>query len=215
MKLFKYVHIDGHKYVYDAAFQQYGRGKHVGYLILASVICLLIVASFPVVIIFQVSIAKRFPQLLKFDRIFETLKTCFKEHLRSFASFYFICRLAMLAAFIFIEEEIPRLLVLTIMSLVITLIFTYLKPYQDNSNNIWDIVLLTNLCIIGFLSLIISVPFVMDQNEREKVIVSIKVFVYLPLVVAIGRLVWHLWHMWKWSDEIDQEDGRRNTGIYE
>ena len=215
MKLFKYVHIDGHKYVYDAAFQQYGRGKHVGYLILASVICLLIVASFPVVIIFQVSIAKRFPQLLRFDRIFETLKTCFKEHLRSFASFYFICRLAMLAAFIFIEEKIPRLLVLTIMSLVITLIFTYLKPYQDNSNNIWDIVLLTNLCIIGFLSLIISVPFVMDQNEREKVIVSIKVFVYLPLVVAIGRLVWHLWHMWKWSDEIDQEDGRRDTGIYE
>ena len=215
MKLFKYVNIDGHKYVYDAAFQQYGRGKHVGYLILASVLCLLIVVLFPVVIIFQVSIAKRLPQLLKLDRIFETLKTCFKEHLRSFASFYFICRFFMLAAFIFIEEEIPRLLALTIMSFIITLFFTCFKPYQNNSNNVWDIVLLTNLCIIGFLSLIISVPFVMDQNERRKVIVSIKSFAYLPLVVAVGRLVWYVRHIWKRTDENDQEDGRRDTGIYE
>ena len=91
MKLFKYVNIDGHKYVYDATFQQYDRGRRVGYLILASFLCLLIVVLFPVVIIFQVSIVKRLPQLLKFDRIFETLKTCFKEQLRYFASFYFIC----------------------------------------------------------------------------------------------------------------------------
>lgn len=105
MRLFKYVDIDGHKYVYDAAFEQYGRERHVGYLILASVLCLLIVVLFPAVIIFEVSIAKHLPQLFKFDRIFEILETCFKEHLRYFASFYFICRLVML----------PRLLALTIM----------------------------------------------------------------------------------------------------
>lgn len=55
----------------------------------------------------------------------------------------------------------------------------------------------------------------MGQNERGKVTVSIKSFAYLPLAVAVGRLVWHVWHIWKRTDENDQEDGRRDTGIHE
>ena len=215
MKLFKYVNIDGNKYVYYAAFQRYGNGKHIGYLILAVITGLFIVLPFPIISIFHDCLKRQFPTMI--NRIFETMNQCFKENLHFFASFYFLCRVAMLAAFIFIEEEITRLIVLTILSFIITLVFTWVQPYKDKykSFTLCDIALLTNLCLIGFLSLIISVPFVMDQNHRNRVGVFIKILIYLPLVVTVGRLLCYMCKKCKKADGNGEKDDKKNTGIYE
>ena len=211
IKFFKYVNIDGHKYVYDAAFQHYGTGKHIGYLLLASIVGVFIVLGFPIILTLHVSLAYRIPRLLALDPIFEALKTCFKENMRFFASFYFFCRVAMLIASIFIEEEITRLIVLSIMSFIFTLLFACFQPYKRMTYNIWDIILLTNLCVIGLLSLIESVPFAIEPENQTKVITLIKALAYVPLLSVIVRLAWHMCYI-KRRVTHDHEDGRRDTG---
>ena len=211
IKFFKYVNIDGHKYVYAAAFQHYGTGRHIKYLLLASIVGVFIVLGFPIVLTLHVSLAYRIPQLLALDPIFEALKTCFKENMRFFASFYFVCRVAMLIAFIFIEEEITRFIVLSIMSFIFTLLFACFQPYKRITYNIWDIILLTNLCIIGLLSLIESVPFAIEPETRTRVITLIKVLAYVPLLSVLVRLAWYICYIKRRVTD-DHEDGRRDTG---
>ena len=213
IKFFKYVNIDGHKYVYDAAFQHYGVGKHIGYLVLASIVGVFIVLGFPIVLTLHVSLANRIPRLLALDPIFETLKTCFKDNMRFFASFYFVCRAAMLIAFIFIEEEITRLIVLSIMSLIFSLLFACFQPYKRITYTIWDIMLLTNLCVIGLLSLIVSVPFAIEPENQTGVINLIKTLAYVPLLSVFVRLVWYMCYINR-RITYDHEDGRKDTGKF-
>ena len=212
-RFFKYVNIDGHKYVYDAAFQRYGVDRHIGYLLLASIIGIFIVLGFPIVLTLHVSLADRIPRLLALDPIFEALKTCFKENMRFFASFYFVFRVAMLIAFIFIADEITRLIVLSIMSLIFSVLFACFQPYKRMSYNIWDIILLTNLCVIGLLSLIVSVPFVIEPENHTGVIFSIKALAYMPLLSVLVRLAWHMCYI-KRRVTYDHENGRRDTGKF-
>ena len=131
--------------------------------------------------------------------------------MRFFASFYFVCRVAMLIASIFIAEEITRLIVLSIMSFIFTLLFACFQPYKRITYNIWDIILLTNLCVIGLLSLIESVPFAIEPENQTKVITLIKALAYVPLLSVIVRLAWHMCYI-KRRVTHDHEDGRRDTG---
>ena len=70
--------------------------------------------------------------------------------------------------------------------------------------------LLTNLCVIGLLSLIVSVPFAIEPKNQTGVINLIKTLAYVPLLSVFVRLVWYMCYINR-RITYDHEDGRKDT----
>lgn len=208
LKLLHWVNINDKLVLYEAAFVGYFEDEHVYYGILALIFLVFIVLAFPIVLLFTPFFTSRFAIIQRVEPILNALKNCFKEKIlyRVFAAFYFVCRFILLLIAVFIQEEVTRLIVLSIACVIFQAVFSSVQPYRVWTNNFWDIVLLTNMCLISLLSLILSVPFTTSKTVRNTNIVFLKTLVYIPLITIVIRLVFYAYKRFQ-QVELDSPDG--------
>ena len=204
---------DGKSYVvYEAAFSGFFHGQHLYYGIFAVFILFFVVLLFPIVLLFTPFFTYRFWWIQRLEPVLNTLKNCFKDRTtcRMFAAYYFICRLCLLAIAVFIPEEVTRLIVLTIACVLFQAFFTWVQPYRYRSYNFWDILLLTNMCVISLLSLILKVPSNTSLLVRKRMTYMLRTLIYIPLISIVLRFISYAYHRLQRKSILDETD----AGIY-
>ena len=209
LKLLTWVHINNKRLVYDAAFVEYFHDEHIIYGTLAIFVLLFVVILFPLVLLFTSFFISRVAIIRRNRPVFDALKTCYKQDRKLcqvFVAFYFVSRLFLQVIFVSIQNEINRLIILSIACVVLQVIFSAVQPYQQLSYNLWDMLLLTNMCIISLLSLIMSVPYIASDCARQRSEIALKILVYVPLITVILRLISYIYN--KYYQVHDVTDGR-------
>ena len=97
-----------------------------------------------------------------------------------FCSFYFLTRLALLSLYIFIPQGTVKDTIFAIVSVAILLIFVYVKPYNAESMNAYDTILLMNLSVLAIINLSLD-GVIDDRLPMQKVV---HVLTYVPLACA-------------------------------
>eukprot|EP00795_Rhopilema_esculentum_P000238 gene238-9878_t len=190
------VTIENQTVVFAAPEFKYFGKEHTAYAVAAIIVLLVFTVGFPVILLFTPFFTKKFQWLLRMEPAFDVLKLCFKNPLnsrnksdcRSFAAFYFICRLVVLLFDIFVKDETPRLVLIALSSVCFQVIFTWFQPYVVWTLNFWDVILLTNMCFVSLVSIILSVPYILYDVYRQILVYVLKILVYIPLLIIIARL---------------------------
>ena len=183
--------------VYSAPNAQYFGKDHIGYAIGAILILIVFTLGFPIVLLFTPYFTKHFSSIARMEPAFNVLKLCFKNPINSksdsnygpFAAFYFVCRLIVLLFDVFVKDETPRLVLIAISSVLFLVIFCWFQPYVIWTMNFWDVLLLTNMCVISIVSVIVSVPYMLTDAYITALELLLKILVYLPLAVILVRFI--------------------------
>ena len=195
LKLLHPIKYNDYYVVYEAGFNRFFHGNHLYYFIVAALMLIFVVILFPILLSFTHYFSYRFYTVQRAEPIFNALKNNFEDTMvcRYFAAFYFICRLILLVIAIFVRDEITRLIILAIASVIIQAIFSAIQPYKEKQFNYWDILQLSVMCLISLLSLILSVPFTTSRATRSRlgillqVISAVKTFcLILPFLFLFG-----------------------------
>ena len=165
LDILDFVEINGEKRMTIFAVWKYMDGNHLFCAIPAFVILIVFVIGVPFALIapsvamtfewkhcnrlihnrFYISFVK--PFLERFLSVFNNNLKC---HL--FFSFYFLFRLILLLMITFLKRDLFQLTLMTSFCFLMFLIFTIVRPYQNDIYNYFDIFILFNLTVIGFLS---------------------------------------------------------------
>ena len=193
----KVVEINEVQRVEIYAAVQYMKGEHLYYAIPAIFVLIVFVIGVPIFLIapsvlmafeFQICdcwIHNRFytsfikPLLESFLSVFNNNLKC---HL--FSAFYFLFRLILLIMSSFMGRNQLQLTMKSSFCFVMLLLFSKVKPYQDDHYNYFDMLILFNLTTIAFLctgKLRVALFDVMD-NFIEYVV---NAFLWLPLLIWV------------------------------
>ena len=157
--------------------------EHLKYAIPALLVAVFIVLPFPIIVMFPYLITGYFSKL---KGVFDALQYCFRNELSFFAGFYFVCRLCLLISFVYIDSNALKNVILLVLSIIFVVLFTAFKPYKDDSMNIFDLVMLTNVSIIAGLNAVTQ--GVVENDIRDKLLVWTHILVYVPLIGLLGHL---------------------------
>ncbi|XP_012557911.1 uncharacterized protein LOC105845099 isoform X1 [Hydra vulgaris] len=208
LKLLHPVKIDGKFYVFEATFTEFFRDPMHIFLGIIAVCFAIIILLFFVLLIFTPTSGKG----KYIAPVFEALKSCFNQskiignryeecqvenksyYQRMFAAFYFICRVIMLIISVVVQNEVTKLVFLSLASVTFLTIFSIFQPYRNRSFNYWDISVLFLMCVVSLFCLILSVPFFASENLRNSIKVILQIIVWYPLLSMVFRLV-----LWKYN----------------
>ena len=183
--------------LYSAPNVRYFGREHIGYGIIAILFLVVFTLGFPALLLFTPYFTKNFKSIAKMEPTFNVLKLCFKNPINSrsgsdfgaFAAFYFLCRLFVLLFDVFIKDETPRLVIIAIASVFFQVTFCWFQPYVIWTMNFWDVLLLTNMCVISIVSVIVSVPYMLSKGYIDALVMLLRILLYLPLAVTLIRLI--------------------------
>ena len=189
------VKIDNAWMLYSAPSVPFFGKEHVGYAIAAIMVLIIFTLGFPVLLMFTPYFTKHFQSISRMEPAFNALKLCFKNPVNSktgsdygrFAAFYFFCRLVLLLFDVFVKDVTPRLVLIAIASVFFQVFFSWFQPYVIWTMNFWDVVMLTNMCVISIVSIIVSVPYMLDKIYIDLLTVLLKILAYVPLLVIVIR----------------------------
>ena len=206
LKLLHPVIIDDKFYVFEAAYAEYFHHPEHIFLGTVALCFLVLIIIFFVLLIFTPKFSAS-PKVAILLPVFEALKSCFNQskitgnsfqekqmenesyYQRMFAAFYFVCRVIMLLISIVIQEEVTKLIFLSLACVAFLTVFAIFQPYREKSFNYWDISILSLMCVISMLSLILSVPFTTSADVRSGIEVFLQIVVWYPLLSVIYRLI--------------------------
>lgn len=198
---------------------KYMRGEHLYYAIPAIFILVVFVIGVPIFLIapsvlmafqFQICdcwIHNRFytsfikPLLESFLSVFNNNLKC---HL--FSAFYFLFRLILLIMSAFMPRDQFQLTIKASFCFIMLLLFSKVKPYQDDYYNYFDMLILLNLTIIAFCctgKLRVPLFDVMD-NVTEYVVNG---FLWMPL------LIWVIFLFVKYKEKKKEKERCKYTRI--
>ena len=190
LKILKIVEINGAYRVADFAVLQYMEGDHLYYAITA-----ILLLTFVVVLPFSLVIPNTFctryrlitPLLEGFLSVFQNNLVC---HL--FCAFYFLFRLILLLMSTFLKRDQFQLTLMASLCFIMFLLFAKVRPYRNDIYNYFDIVILFNLTVIGFL---INGKLRLSLWENTDIYVNqtIMVLLWVPFVmwpIALIVLYW-------------------------
>ena len=201
LDILDFVVIDGEKRMVRFAVWKYLHGEHLYCAIPAFIILIVFVIGVPFALIapsvamtfegercnrlihsrFYISFIK--PFLERFLSVFNKNLKC---HL--FISFYFFFRLILLLIVTFLKRDQLQLTLMTSFCFMMFLIFSIVRPYQNDMYNYFDIFILFNLTVIGFLSHGKLKLFFWDH----KIIYidwAIRVLLWVPLITWVVALI--------------------------
>lgn len=180
--------------VYKAAFVEYLSKRHIPYFILAVLVGLFIVILFPMILCFTAFFEKHFTffKIHRYEPVLNALKSCFKDGYQWFSLFYFVCRLVLLALAVYIKTDTTRLLFLSICCVMFLTIFATIHPYKEATYNFWDIILLTNLCVLSNVSLILQLRFAVPEKIQRRLEFLLKSLIFVPLITVVMRFIGYL-----------------------
>ena len=159
------VKIDSKKRVTNYAAWQYLHDEHLYYAIPAFITLIVFVIGVPFTLIAP-SVAMTFEwkhcNRLIHNRFyisfikpfFESFLSVFNNNLKChlFFSFYLLFRLVLLLMMTFLKRDQLQLTVMTSFCFMMFLSFSVVRPYRNDIYNYFDIFILFNLTVIGFLS---------------------------------------------------------------
>ena len=187
-KILRPVKLNGHWYVYLAAYMRYFGKDHLPYALTAILITIVVVIGFPLALLFPNYIV-RVPRLSRLMGIIDTFQQPFRQepYLHNFAVFYFLNRLVLLTLYIALPAGPVLDVVFGIACLFILIIFIVYKPYVDWKMNFFDGLQLTNIVIMSIVSAGTSVAY--EEGVRKSFKTVNWVLAYVPLLCILYRLL--------------------------
>ena len=174
--------------VYKAGFVRYFHGYHLWFGLGAIFVGVFIVILFPLSLLLS-HLVISLPKFDKLQVIFDYFNQPFRrlEHLNIFCSFYFLTRLALLSIYVFVPQGTLKDTAFSAVSVVILLLFVYVKPYNAESMNVYDTILLMNLSLLAIINLGLN-----GLTEHRDYLQQIAhALTYLPLVCAAVKFaIW-------------------------
>ena len=140
-------------YTYLSPDIQYFHGRHLVYGITAIILALLIVVGLPLLLLTEPFLNCKI-NYYRIKPLLDHFQGCYKDKYRWFAGYYMICRLIIIIIIIanFADVFISRYLSLTATT-IIALAHEMIRPYNDNTLNIFDGAVLLLVVLVTALPL--------------------------------------------------------------
>ena len=121
---------------------------------------------------------------------FESFLSVFNNNLKChlFFSFYLLFRVVLLLMITFLKRDQLQLTLMTSFCFMMFLIFAVVRPYRNDVYNYFDIFILFNLTVIGFLSNGKLKLFLWDHNSIS-IDWAIRVLLWVPLITWMVLLI--------------------------
>ena len=141
-------------YAYLSPDIQYFHGRHLVYGITAIMLALLIVIGLPLLLLTEPFLNHKI-NYFRIKPLLDQFQGCYKDKYRWFAGYYMICRLIIIIIIIanFSDVFISQYLLLTA-STIIVLVHEMMRPYNDNTLNIFDGAVLQLIVLVTALPLL-------------------------------------------------------------
>ena len=186
MRPLYYHDIDG-AYVYLSPSIKYFTNRHVAYSIIALICGLIIVIGFPLLLLLEPFLRSKL-NFIKLKPLLDQFQGCYRDQCHSFAAYYLICRLVIIATAFF-----SALYYLQTMSIIIAMIHIWIRPYKNCTLNKLDgIILLTMVLIINLAS------YTFTQSTTTTLVL---IFVIFPLCLSLAML-FYFSLLSKWIDRV-------------
>ena len=169
-------------YTYLSPDLEYFHGRHLGYGILAILSTIGIVICLPFLLLSEPFLNSKI-NFVKVKPILDQFQGCYKDKYRSFAGYYMICRLVIIALFISNSSNddfiIQYLLITT--CVMTALIHLIVRPYAHVVLNVFDGTVLHIMILVAVL------PFVehYDSFGSDLILTLAYILVLLPLTIFI------------------------------
>ena len=143
-----YYHDTDDVYVYLSPSIEYFGGRHAAYGIIACGCGLIIVIGFPLLLFLQPFLRGKV-NFIKIKPLLDQFQGCYKNQYHWFAAYYLVCRLLIIG--IAFESNFNNgLYYLQTIGIIIVMIHIWIQPYQSDTLNILDgIILLTMILTIN------------------------------------------------------------------
>ena len=141
-------------YAYLSPDIRYFHGRHLVYGITAIILALLIVIGVPLLLLTEPFLNRKI-NYFRIKPLLDQFQGCYKDKYRWFSGYYMICRLIIIIIIIanFSDVFISRYLLLTA-STIIALVHEIMRPYNDNTLNIFDGAVLLLVVLVTALPLL-------------------------------------------------------------
>ena len=140
-------------YTYLSPDIQYFHGRHLAYGITAIILSLFIVIGLPLLLLTEPLLNRKI-NYFRIKPLLDQFQGCYKNKYHWFAGYYMICRLIIIIIVIanFSDVFISQYLLLTA-SIIIALVHEIIRPYNDNTLNIFDGAILLIVVLVTALPL--------------------------------------------------------------
>lgn len=191
--------VGGKTVLFVSGSTEFFSGKHAAYGSIALLFVVFFVVPFPLVLMFRPFFTRCLHPVFNLNRlrpIFDVLQNCFKDKHRSFAAFYFVCRLVVLVIATYVPSGPVKRSLLEVACVMILFVFSYLRPYKRAKNvkegepsydwvNKSDALLLLNLCVMAVFSSATENDNI-QSHHRESLSVLVHILAYVPLLVLVS-----------------------------
>ena len=128
---------------------------------------------------------------VKLKPFIDSFQGCYRDKLRFFSGFYFVSRVAILAASAFLSGITQSLIVTEIITLLTLGAHALFHPFQKTADNINNGLILLNIALINSLTLFVYTQRNYDdQQEAVTTVLCIRlILLYLPIICMCGYLV--------------------------
>ena len=172
-------------YVYLSPSHKYFRGRHAFYGVIAALCGLIVVIGLPLLLLLQPFISSKV-NFIRIMPLLDQAQSCYKNKYRYFASYYLICRLAIiLIVFIGDSNYYNMLFYLQTACVVFAMIHIWVQPYKDEFLNALDGVILQTLVLIVNIN-----SFTFLSSATPEIISILVVFpLLLYCITGIKKLI--------------------------
>ena len=190
MKSLKFLDIDK-VYTYPSPDIEYLHGRHLAYAIVAMLCTVSIVIGLPLLLTLEPFLNHKI-NFIKIKPILDQFQGCYKDKFRYFAGYYMICRLIVIAIVTGnSSNNFVANYMLVIACGVIALVHVIVKPYNNETLNKFDGIILQLICFTAIL------PW-LDDFTSPLVIIMAFILIVLPLMnFTAMALLLHKGHLKK------------------
>ena len=170
-------------YVYSSPSIKYFTGRHILYGIIALLCELFIVIGLPLLLLLEPFLNHKI-NFIKIKPLLDQYQQCYKNQYHWFAAYYLTCR-QVIIAIIYISNFSNALYYLQTACIVIVSIHIWIRPYEIETLNVLDgIILLTIVLVINLNSYIFS------RTTAITIVVIMVIFPMLYSCLLYGRKIY-------------------------
>ena len=144
-------------FTYLSPDNEYFRGHHLAYAIVALILTITIVIGFPLLLLLEPFLNSKI-NFIKIKPLLDQFQGCYKDEYRYFAGYYMICRLVIILLVIvkISDDDFTTQYLLISSCALMQLIHVLVRPYASTVHNIFDGIILQLIVIISVLRLLIT-----------------------------------------------------------
>ena len=186
MRSLTFVNVDK-VYTYLSPDIEYFHGRHIGYVIVAAMLTIVIVISLPLLLSLEPLYLNSKFNFVKIKPLLDQFQESYKDKYRCFAAYYMICRIVIIVLFIArISDDFTNQCLLISVCALIALIHLIVRPYKKAIYNLYDGVILQLIVIVSFLP---TVRYFDGDSNATFLVVITYLLITFPLV---GFIIMHL-----------------------